>query len=816
MILRTWVFGLALCFCAPVGADDAWSMVHSGGLGRNILALAGSPDRFVAITENQALSYSDDGVTWTQARNLPPVGLLSEVAYGNGVFVAPSEGMTLISTDGITWTRHLMPGLRFDALIFTGTQFIGSQSQRGIFHSPDGVSWTRASSVPAGTAASRFVTHAGTTLFTTVTNGLSTLYKNTGGLTWTAHTIPFLGGGLYWNGTNWSARTNSSHLVSNDAVNWTTEFGVLPPDNIIGSLDTEVGPIVVALNGAFRGGGTGVILDSFGVPYGQYIRSFARSGNRILIGGNSGALHAYDIGSGWTVLQDVNSQANGYVPAAITEHEGRTLAWSGDGRWVISTADGVDWSEATTNLNSILPSNAYLDARMVSQGGYLYGSSGKRILRSTDGETWSEVTQLPFAVIDFATDGSKIFAVTGGTVHEDSRLVTTNDGVTWELQANWAGAGLRPIRILHDGTRWLVYFSNSTRLVSTDGLTWSSEATSLPSGVTFFQITGGRYSAFYTTRAAVSADGISWATTPSDFAVAGPPVWDGTRWLMIGQTLNDWIYAIYDSVDGIDWRYNQGTNGINPRRLVDTSFGVFAYGEAGQVLQLTNRQPQAPAVPSALLPLQRFPATVIGDNHGSLATITGLPAGTQYQLTSDYYSTARIILDETTGAFNVQRTVATYEAGAFEYVAVGEGGRSNTGRIDFLAAVPSPSSYANLSALVVAPPKPVKLNKNAKFTFSVKHSGGMAVADNVAVRITVQAGAQLVSASLKKATCQVFTGYALCALKEPMAPGESFSGKVKARSSIPGALSVTVQVSTTTTEIYTADNTNSAAAMVGG
>jgi hypothetical protein len=78
----------------------------------NSMVFAEDQGRFAAVGGLDGgpgkAAYSDDGVNWTQAGDIAPVGLgckVNGIAYGGGVFVlADNNGNAAYSTDAVTWT----------------------------------------------------------------------------------------------------------------------------------------------------------------------------------------------------------------------------------------------------------------------------------------------------------------------------------------------------------------------------------------------------------------------------------------------------------------------------------------------------------------------------------------------------------------------------------------------------------------------------------------------------------------------------------------------------------------------------------------
>jgi hypothetical protein len=173
-----------------------WTAVENTGLtaqyflgtiprANTVNAVAYGNGKFVAVTENNEISYSTDGVNWTAsgASGFIPTILygidhtsIKSIVYGNGKFVIggftggqPSGNPEWIcgaqmsySTDGISWTSidptafGFNLGLaienvykRVDRLYFeNGLFFAGQAGNPKMAYSPDGVNWTALPNMP--------------------------------------------------------------------------------------------------------------------------------------------------------------------------------------------------------------------------------------------------------------------------------------------------------------------------------------------------------------------------------------------------------------------------------------------------------------------------------------------------------------------------------------------------------------------------------------------------------------------------------------------------------------------------------------------
>ncbi|MBC7172067.1 MAG: hypothetical protein H5U40_06570 [Polyangiaceae bacterium] len=81
---------------------------------------------------------STDGRRWTN--NVTGGSGLSDIAYGNGYFVAVGGGRRMRSADGITWQNEVTGGSA-RSIVFTGEEFFAAGG-REAYTSVDGREWT--------------------------------------------------------------------------------------------------------------------------------------------------------------------------------------------------------------------------------------------------------------------------------------------------------------------------------------------------------------------------------------------------------------------------------------------------------------------------------------------------------------------------------------------------------------------------------------------------------------------------------------------------------------------------------------------------
>ncbi|OQX04579.1 MAG: hypothetical protein BWK73_35835 [Thiothrix lacustris] len=115
---------------------------HSGS---QLLKVTYGNGIWVAVGENGTVVKSTDGITWVQ-QNSNTLETLTDIAYGNGKFVAVAAGnplLLLTSTDGVTWEDHssetgINSGNEYSRIDYLLDRFVASGWYEGISYSTDG------------------------------------------------------------------------------------------------------------------------------------------------------------------------------------------------------------------------------------------------------------------------------------------------------------------------------------------------------------------------------------------------------------------------------------------------------------------------------------------------------------------------------------------------------------------------------------------------------------------------------------------------------------------------------------------------------
>jgi hypothetical protein len=103
--------------------------------------------RFLAVGSNGLLLISADGITWVSSGNVFGGNVGRSIIFANGQYVVASDEGIYTSPDAVTWTLRLTePALIFPPLndvIYAAGQYIAVGQGCGVYTSPDGVVWTQ-------------------------------------------------------------------------------------------------------------------------------------------------------------------------------------------------------------------------------------------------------------------------------------------------------------------------------------------------------------------------------------------------------------------------------------------------------------------------------------------------------------------------------------------------------------------------------------------------------------------------------------------------------------------------------------------------
>ena len=436
---------------------------------------------------------SSDGITWTP-RSPGTTNPISAVAYGNGIFVAvantpppmgfnPSssvqhvtssgfDAIILTSSDGVTWTPQSSSGASFLSDVAYGDGLFVAVGGFNILTSPDGIIWTPQSSGSANSLSG--ITH-GNGIFV-VGGYLGVILTSPNGVTWTTRSSGItdnLSGIAYGNGSFVAVGgfsnigPSGSILTSPDGVTWTTRS-------------------------------SGSSNNLFGVAYGNgtFVAVGYTAVNPSCSTGQCATILTSSDGAAWSVRFSDTSGQSGTPPAGssfrgvtygngIFVAVGYAVGSSGNLTGAIFTSsDGITWTARFfgSPINFLL-GVTYGDGTFVVAGEH-------GILTSPDGITWTSRLSDNSIGLYGVTYGNGIFVAVGGSGNGTTNVMTSPDGITWTSRSSgsdllsgvaYGNGAFVALVGAYTGT-----FPPPTMLTSHDGITWTARFLGFyGSGVTY-------------------------------------------------------------------------------------------------------------------------------------------------------------------------------------------------------------------------------------------------------------------------------------------------------------------------------------------
>lgn len=224
---------------------------------------------------------------------------------------------------------------------------------------------------------------------------------------------------------------------------------------------------------------------------------------------------------------------------------------------ILTSTDGREWKEVYTAKNRINPV-------VFGNGRFVVGAPSRRLLWSTDAETWHEGPQI---------DDKKCTHFRGGAFGNDRFVLVGNGG--GEGGSHWVavsrdGERLEGVRtdlpghgtIVFGADRFLMLTSHSEAglIASTDGLAWQPVTVAGEAKLRWLVWTGREFLVEAAKVVYRSTDGLQW--TKADFTTPrGAVKWsDGTRFIT-----SSWPGKMAFSPDGRRWEDSPplSANGIN-------------------------------------------------------------------------------------------------------------------------------------------------------------------------------------------------------------------------------------------------------------
>jgi len=461
----TSVDGLTWTTPSAGGSEDLYGVAYSDGL-------------WVAVGESGTIRTSPDGDTWT-TRTSPVPDDLTDIAWNGSLFVAVgTDGVIITSPDGIAWsvrvsgTSDSFTAVASNASMMVASTFPYPGSTSAIYTSSDGVSWTQQA---PGIGTFYDIIHAGGQW---VAASSYSVARSVDGVSWNVSSngpgnpIGFLQS-LIHDGSQYVAVgsfPDGSVYTSPDAISWSLRaseqeiraIARRPSDGrLVAVATSDVSMISTDHGASWEFGG----LDIFASTLFLDVEWFAPLNAFVALvqeGANEGIYTSND-GLAWTRL--ANAPLNGRLGASPTQLI--SVGWDVVGEGIATSVDGVTWvTTYTTPVTESLQDAFWSGLQFTAVG------ENGTIVTSSDGTSWTKqasgITEILYGA---ASSPSRLVVVgASGTI-----LTSDNNGANWAQQTSGTPYALRSVA--WTGAEFVAIGNNGTAVRSTDGLSWTVQAT---------------------------------------------------------------------------------------------------------------------------------------------------------------------------------------------------------------------------------------------------------------------------------------------------------------------------------------------------
>ncbi len=299
-------------------------------------------------------------------------------------------------------------------------------------------------------------------------------------------------------------------------------------------------------------------------------RNIGYNGSRYVITSSSSVRYSDDDGATWNLI-NLGAIFGWSDPAYRMMYDivwdGSQFVVIGDYGTVVTSPNGIDWTEQTS------PTDAHLKA--IVYDGSIFVAVGKdgAIITSPNGTAWTQRTSgTGSQLLDIIWDGSQFVAVGNpSTAGESICVLTSPDGVTWtkhddDFRASFAG-------VAWNGSDTLAAVGfNGTIAVSSDGADWDKISHGTVQTLSDVVWNGNQYVAIGMNGTIVtSADGINWTDHSLTMGDVYPltlipdlkaVTWGNGQFVAVG----NWI--LVTSPDGATWTSPWASSVINFRDVI--------------------------------------------------------------------------------------------------------------------------------------------------------------------------------------------------------------------------------------------------------
>lgn len=529
----------------------------------------------VALWPVAAAAADDVPVPVWHWRNPLPQGIsLSDVAYGNGRWVALGRGTVLTSTDGKTWS--VAPGSSewdYELVAFGHGLFVASANGK-IATSKDGLAWTTRHTYngPAVTGIAY-----GNDRWVAIGGGTS--YVSADGVTWKGYLASSEAGSpvtiAFGDGQFVAVTTGGKLMASADGMRWNQ-----PKLAVEGELLS-----IAHGNGRFVAGGLdGLTLTSEdGVAWEQGDVPIPESypGDRLARLIFDGRRFLAIIRTAWGTALAASDE--GVVWERLTPHQFPTLSSlaAGDGQLIavgmggiiLGSTDGTAWTPRTggtfANLEAVAAGNGVL----VAVG---WSESTGVIFTSSDGVNWTPRHNGQGQFRDVVFGGGRFLAITSGAFHRSV------DGIHWEVEPY--GSAFAPLHLAYGNGTFVAVGNGGTALVSEDGEVWAVGRLPAEKWVHGLAFGDGLFAAVSEDGAFTSSDGLVWTKEETAGVTRLMAVAFGQgRFMAVGANA-----VLLRAAKEKTWTRQTGAAGMTPGEitgLTHTADGFVAGSYAGSIFR---------------------------------------------------------------------------------------------------------------------------------------------------------------------------------------------------------------------------------------
>jgi hypothetical protein len=213
------------------------------------------------------------------------------------------------------------------------------------------------------------------------------------------------------------------------------------------------------------------------------------------------------------------------------------LVIASGGGWVLTSTDGATWEPRTTPLNNQLAGIVWADTMFIATGAG--GGAGGVLVTSTNGIDWTEGNVGNTCMLgDIAYSGSNIVIISGDVACNSAW--TSEDGITWTVRTI-PFAGLESIHgVTWTGTQYVIVGANGKIVVSPDGDVWSTTVPYTGPDSTLYEVAWSGellVAVGIDGRLITSADGAAWTERTSGLTHSLHGVaWSGDMFVAVGDS----------------------------------------------------------------------------------------------------------------------------------------------------------------------------------------------------------------------------------------------------------------------------------------